>query len=112
VPKIYCLDCQQLTTKNTSTPGRCRDCHNARRRAKGPRPYDNTEWRNQRRAVLTAWVNQHGWWCPGWTEAHPPHESHDLVVDHDAGPMCRSANGLKAATVDKTRAQRRREGGA
>jgi hypothetical protein len=50
-------------------------------------------------------VAQHGQVCPGW--GRPAHESTDLVVDHDVGPLCRSCNSRKAATVDKARARDR-----
>jgi hypothetical protein len=58
-----------------------------------------SEWQREARATLRAWVAEHGHVCPGW--GRRPHESADLVVDHQVGPLCRSCNSRKAATFDK-----------
>lgn len=60
-------------------------------------------WRRNSERIRKEWVASKGWVCPGYGPHHPPHPSTDLVVDHDLGVMCRAANGIKAATVDRHR---------
>lgn len=71
-----------------------------------PRSPKNRSHAEQRRRsdVVAAWVEQHGWWCPGWNRE--PHASHDLTAEHlhprsdggEHGPLsvlCRSCNSSK-----------------
>jgi hypothetical protein len=98
LPKRHCLDCGTLTP-NTRCPTCTRTRSNQRQR-----PEYEGNWRTQSQHTRTAWVATHGWWCPGWDRT--PHESHDLVVDHDVGVLCRSCNGAKAGGYDKRKRTR------
>ena len=60
--------------------------------------------RNRRARVVSAWVAEHGWVCPGWQR--PEHPSQDLTADHIVpvarggidGPLrvlCRSCNATR-----------------
>lgn len=94
-----CLDCGKPTHEGS----RCGSCKRAQDRARWQtkRNRYDTEWRKHSKQLRDAHIAACGWWCPGWGPTHPSHASTDLVVDHDDGVMCRSANALKANTVDK-----------
>ncbi len=78
-----CLGCSALI----SVGARCLKCRRAQR-AK----YSNG-WTAIAAERVRHHVAQHGWICPGF---HcEPHASHDLVVDHDMGVLCRSHNSTK-----------------
>lgn len=95
--KRPCLSCGTPTTSSRCT--RCANANDRQRWADGKGQRYNTEWRKHSTATRQAWVEAHGWICPGWQRtAHP---SRDLVVDHDVGVMCRQCNAVKAATYDK-----------
>lgn len=104
-----CIDCGRIT----HNPMRCTTCarSNSRitwaRRGKGQR-YRSGGWEQQSKQLRAQHLATHGPVCPGW--ARPPHRCSPqaLVVDHDAGVMCRSCNAVKAATVDKKRNARAR----
>ena len=95
--KRPCLACGTPTLTS-----RCRSCASAKkavRNAHAPHA----------RALIAAWVERHGWWCPGWRI--PPHESNDLTADHttplaagNTSPpervLCRSCNSRKRDIVD------------
>ena len=101
--KRPCIDCS-TPTPDARCP-RCRQAHDARRWQAKAHTYD-TEWRKLSRRTRAAWVDAHGWICPGWDRG--THPSTDLVVDHDVGVLCRGCNATKAATHDKQRAAERR----
>lgn len=98
MPKRRCLDCGELADAS-----RCPTCTRAndrkRRHALGYAERYDTTWRTHAAAMRAQHVAQHGNWCPGWGVA--PHESADLVVDHDLGVMCRACNGRKARVHDR-----------
>lgn len=98
----------------SATPGRRGPCQrhtqqDQRHRARTIPTKRTRDWTeiNRRRAAVRAWVDEHGWVCPGY--GVPAHESHDLTADHvtpvaRGGPpdgelavLCRSCNGRKAA---------------
>ena len=105
MPTRRCLGCGQLTTDGS----RCKACELKRNAAYEASParrnykkqrYGGT-WQAKSKAIRQAWVQRHGWVCPGWQRL--PHASSDLVVDHDVGVLCRTCNAKKAATADKAR---------
>jgi 5-methylcytosine-specific restriction protein A len=69
--------------------------------------YDSPAYRRMRARVISAWINDHGPWCPGYRV--PAHVSYDLTLDHDvplehggagvdernAGVLCRACNARK-----------------
>jgi 5-methylcytosine-specific restriction protein A len=95
-----CLICGTPIPRGTS---RCRK-HGYRKSKSGQPPRSNAE-RQRRKAAVDAWVEQHGYWCPGY--GVPPHPSHLLQADHvqpvslggDPGGelrvLCRSCNVRK-----------------
>jgi len=104
-PCVYRVDdssgrlCGRLSVKGTS---RC-ERHPRRRTPQEieerSRKYDYA-WNKESRRIRAAWVEAHGWVCPGWG-GDEQHESHDLCVDHDVGVLCRHHNSVKAATYDR-----------
>lgn len=73
----------------TAAPTPCPTCHTL-----GPCPHrgaarhtrNGRRWQHTRTAILNAWRNEHGNWCPGWPPTgHPPHPSTDLTVHHIDG---------------------------
>jgi 5-methylcytosine-specific restriction protein A len=100
-----CLDCGTLTNGTT----RCDPCTRATRRARGSataRGY-NAAWARHAKATIAAHRRRHGDTCPGWDRPAHPIAPADWVCDHDIGPLCRSCNGTKAATLDRARASSR-----
>ena len=72
--------------------------------------YADPLYRRVRKSILTAWVRDRGYWCPGAPDlAHGPHPSTDLTIDHltpisqgghltdrrNLRVLCRSANDRK-----------------
>jgi 5-methylcytosine-specific restriction protein A len=99
--------CLEPGCPNLAQPGhpRCLNCTRAHRRQAGTtaaRGYGPT-WRRHAHAAIATHRAQHGDTCPGW--ARQPHAiaPSQWVCDHDLGPLCRSCNARKAATVDKAR---------
>lgn len=105
-----CLDCRILC----NTP-RCKKCQGVYERARGQkkragRPYTHAE-RVRRAATVQAWVQQHGWTCPGWQRPPHPVAAGALAADHphavgaggDEGQplavLCIVCNGAKGARV-------------
>lgn len=90
-----CADCPRLTN-NT----RCRICQRAHDSARNARrPQYGPEWRQQRAALVRAWIDQHGLWCPGY--GRDPHPAADLTGDHHAdgtaNVLCRACNSRRGA---------------
>lgn len=66
--------------------------------------------RKAKRLAVQAWVEQYGWWCPGY--GREPHQSTDLTADHivpksrggnPLGPfqvLCRSCNSRRGSARD------------
>lgn len=63
--------------------------------------------RRRRKAVVQAWVREHGYMCPGWER--PPHASDDLTAAHstpvahggansELAVLCRSCNSRQGVT--------------
>jgi 5-methylcytosine-specific restriction protein A len=109
-PLKPCLDCGKL-----SAGVRCPPCSSRRgaaqtRAKREVRPYTYAE-RERRAQVVRAWVQTHGYMCPGYQV--PPHPSMDLTADHPhavaAGGaedqpltvLCRSCNSRKVSTGDQ-----------
>lgn len=97
--KRPCLGCDTPTT-GPRCP-RCQHADDNQRWATGKGDRYNTAWRKHSQQTRTAWVEAHGWNCPGYQR--PPHPHRDLVVDHDLGVLCRPCNAVKASTTDKQR---------
>lgn len=91
-----CLHCGRLTP--TSPCPVCTSQRDAKRNAR--RSWYRGDWGRRSQAIRNAWVNQHGWLCPGYHR--DPHPATDLTVDH-ATPrddttltvLCRSCNSRK-----------------
>lgn len=98
--------CGKITTNGS----RCRTHETAWRTAHSRRKRDPELDTPGHRALsartIAAWVEEHGWVCPGWQRK--PHPSRDLTMDHrlararggltdpaNAGVLCRSCNGRK-----------------
>lgn len=73
------------------------------------RGYDGT-WRRIRAAAIDAWVEAHGWTCPGWRIPAHPVRPGQLTGDHtvalanggrntlgNVSVLCRSCNSAKGA---------------
>ena len=100
--KRPCLEC------GTPTEGsRCPAHRLPKRRSPSALAARKHPERARRKAVVDAWIAEHGYVCPGWKI--PAHPSTDLTADHVVpvskgglgGPMttlCRSCNGRKSAT--------------
>ena len=100
--------CGKITTNGSRCPTHdvaYRTQHSARKRDP---ELDSTAHRTLRAATIAAWVEEHGWLCPGW--GRKPHPSKDLTLDHlvaraaggattpqNAGVLCRTCNGRKGA---------------
>lgn len=86
MPPRRCLGCGTPTTSS-----RCPTCRSTQR-AK----YAGA-WPAHSRTTITAHIEAHGHWCPGWHA--PAHPSTDLTLDH--GPpervLCRACNSRKKA---------------
>ena len=75
--------------------------HQAKRNAR--RTHLQGDWPALSADIRRAWVDEHGWLCPGYQR--PAHPSRDLTVDHvTAGTtagglaiLCRSCNAAKGA---------------
>ena len=96
MPPRPCLDCGRLTP--TSPCPTCTQQRNAKRNAR--REWYGGDWARRSHAIRKAWVDEHGWICPGYRI--PPHPSTDLTVDHvdPRNPtvlavLCRSCNASK-----------------
>lgn len=94
---------------------RCDDCDTATKRTqeanRPPRDkarYHGT-WPTLARQTIATHRATHGDICPGWEREPHPIIPDQWVCDHDAGPMCRSCNGRKAATHDRARATQQRQ---
>ena len=101
-----------MPTTNVRRCDRCgrRGFGNRFRPVPKDRFYSSHAWRTLRAKVLSAWVRENGWLCPGWRK--PPHqvEPGALVLDHviprsrggaaldrrNLSPLCRSCNSSKA----------------
>jgi len=100
-----CLECGAITDLGN----RCAKHFRRRQQAKpsaAAMGYDQA-WRRLRKRVLAEWLEEHGWWCPGYgRDGHP---ANDLTGDHivalaDGGEsvranvqiLCRSCNVRKS----------------
>lgn len=100
--------CGKITTHGSRCPEherRYRTMMSARRRDP---ELDLPTSRAARGAAVAAWVEEHGWVCPGWRRK--PHPAKDLTADHrvsrakggrtepgNLDVLCRSCNGRKGA---------------
>jgi 5-methylcytosine-specific restriction protein A len=99
--------CIEQGCTNVTTATRCTVCQgraNARRNQAKATHYDAT-WRDLSRRLIRARRAQYGDVCPGWNRDPHPVDIHDWTCDHDVGPLCRSCNSNKGATVDRDRKQ-------
>lgn len=102
------LGCLELATPGS---GKCDDHLRHKRRTATPSPTSidrtNTPGERQRRqAIVNAWRNTHGDWCPGWQR--PAHHATDLTAAHVTavangghdinGVLCRSCNSRQGQT--------------
>lgn len=87
-PPRPCLDCGQLT----SARSRCTRCQQAWDRNRNhQRPWYHGDWQTRSRQARDAWVNQHGWVCPG--HQRPAHPANRLELDHTTGQvLCHACN--------------------
>lgn len=69
MPLKPCPECGQ-PTPNPHCPSHTR-----------PKTTDRYAWQQTRTAILTAWRQQHGNWCPGLND-HAAHQTTELTVDH------------------------------
>lgn len=105
MPRSFCSRCGRIG------PGVCPTCAANARRA----TYDNPTYRRNRTATITAWVQQHGNTCPGWTRGAHQVEPGELTVDHivpikgggthhpsNLTVLCRSCNSSKGATPHRS----------
>ena len=91
-----CLTCGKLTPAT-----RCPTCTSQRdTKRNARRTWYHGDWQRRSKQARDAWVNEHGWVCPGYRV--PPHPSTDLTVDHvdprnDSvlAVLCRSCNASK-----------------
>lgn len=107
--------CPTLTPRT-----RCPTHERVQQRAKdAKRPQRRTHQAITTNAQLVqAWVDEHGWWCPGLADgpgAHANHPSTDLVADHvvpvAAGGaedgakrvICRPGNSARTANLRRLR---------
>lgn len=97
MPTRPCLDCGKLASHTRCQ--RCETQHQAKRNAR--RTWYHGDWQRRSKQARDAWVNEHGWVCPGYQR--PAHEATDLTVDHvnPADPdsplriLCRSCNSSR-----------------
>lgn len=87
MPTRPCLDCGKLTTAT-----RCAICTSARDSTRNARrTWYHGDWQRTSKQARDAWVNQHGWTCPGI--GRPPHPATNLTVDHTTGlVLCLKCN--------------------
>jgi 5-methylcytosine-specific restriction endonuclease McrA len=45
-----------------------------------PKVYDTRAYRRKRQRLIDAWVERHGWVCPGWRI--PSHPTRSFALDH------------------------------
>jgi 5-methylcytosine-specific restriction protein A len=92
-----CLNCGTLTSNRT----RCATCESEHQSARNQRRvHYHGDWQRTSKQARDAWVNEHGWVCPGYgRQAHP---ATDLTVDHvtprddtTLTVLCRSCNSRK-----------------
>jgi len=95
--KRPCLDCGRTIAKGSL----CSQCR-TRRYGTGPQRGYNAEWVALSKRMRAEWVEENGWWCPGWG-GDPGHEATDLVLDHGPPPqvMCKHHNAVKAGSFDR-----------
>lgn len=96
------LACRVLVPDASRCPEHQRMADAAALRVKRARRPVNYRERKRRAAAVTAWIAEHGAWCPGW--GVPGHESTDLTAAHvvavaaggaESGPLdvlCRACN--------------------
>lgn len=80
-PPRPCLHpgCPRLTTTGPRCPAH-----------QTPDPYAG-DWERRSRTARQAWIEQHGWTCPGY--GVPAHPAVDLELDHTTGQvLCHRCN--------------------
>lgn len=94
-----CPQCGTITTG---------DCPTHPRPPRPRKPYRakyHGSWPTEAKARIAAHRANHGDLCPGWARDPHPIDPTAWTCDHDLGPLCRSCNSRKGATIDKERAR-------
>lgn len=87
-----CLDCGR-----PSPHTRCPTCQQTRDRARNQqRTHYHGDWQRRSRQTRQAWVDQHGWVCPGIGRPPHPVPPGDLTLDHTTGLVCCHACNVTA----------------
>jgi hypothetical protein len=87
MPRRPCLVCGTPTSGTRCPPHQ--QAWDSRRNAR--RTQYHGAWQGQSKRARQAWVEEHGWWCPGL--GTPPHHAHDLELDHTTGRvLCHTCN--------------------